>query len=55
MYADKSMHRTFRSIQRHYRDVKGRFFVSYESYAVLLKYMWAVKKVGVPFGKGKSC
>ena len=23
----------------HYRDVKGRLFVSYESYLVLLKYM----------------
>ena len=32
------MHRTFSSIQRHYRDVKGRLFVSYKSYLVLLKY-----------------
>ena len=25
--------------REHYRDVKGRLFVSYESYLVLLKYM----------------
>ena len=25
----------------HYRDVKGRLFVSYESYVILLKYMTA--------------
>ena len=35
------MHRTFWSIQRQYREVKGRLFVSYlsESYLVLLKYL----------------
>ena len=36
------MHRIFWSIQRTIWEVKGRLFVSYESYMVLLKYMTCI-------------